>query len=121
MRTFSRLYTLLIPCIMTNNLQQATNKVNTISHLHIHKYIKTVQILFISNVIGSSSGTDYIKQFFNNTSNNICTGSKHIFCELYRCICSIQFCEPYRCICFIQFFLDVLKLVNIPCLWGTQK
>ena len=46
---------------MTNNLQQATNKVNTISHLDIRKYIQTVQLLCVSNLIGSSSGTGYIK------------------------------------------------------------
>jgi len=61
MRTLSRLNTLFIPCLMTNNLQQATNKVNTISHLDIRKYIQTVQLLCVSNLIGSSSGTGYIK------------------------------------------------------------
>ena len=38
-------------------LQQSTNKRHTISHLHIHNYIQTVELLHVSRLTGSSDIT----------------------------------------------------------------
>ena len=44
-------------CNIISNLQQSTDKMDTISHLYIHYYIKEVELLHVLNLIGSSSGS----------------------------------------------------------------
>jgi hypothetical protein len=76
--TLSKIHMLFIPHIMISDLQQATNNMHTVGHLHIHNYSKAGKLLQILNLTFLSSGT------ISNNFFNFCEWLKHTFCEQYR-------------------------------------
>ena len=56
---------IFIPCTMIINLQQSTNKMHTISHLHIHNYTDTMKLLYVSNRTYSSSHHHEVHQILS--------------------------------------------------------